>query len=85
MGILPDALADPIGPLNIITRLGRSSRETRDTQRVQKEETADIVPANWLEWGLGIEDAAILLWRTKQAHGRVVMVNAGSVEDTLIT
>ena len=43
----------------IITQLGGSLREIRDTWGVTKEEVAGIVPESWSEWGLGAEgDAA---------------------------
>ena len=63
---LPEILADLTGPLgdrvrrrlpesSIITQLGGSLREIRDTWGVSKEAMAGIVPESWLEWGLGAE------------------------------
>ena len=66
VGTLPEIPADLTGPLgdrvrrrppesSIITQLGGSLREVRDTWGVSKEAIAGIVPESWLEWGLGAE------------------------------
>ena len=67
VGTLPEILADLTGPLgdrvrrrlpesSIITQLGGSLREIRDTWGVSKEAMAGIVPESWLEWGLGADE-----------------------------
>ena len=69
MGTLPEILADLLSPLgdrvrrrlpesSIITQLGGSLREIRDTSGISKEEMAGIVPESCLEWGLGAEGGA---------------------------
>ena len=40
---------------SIITQLGGSLCEIRDTWGVSQEAMAGIVPESWLEWGLGAE------------------------------
>ena len=66
VGTLPEVLADLTGPLgdrvrtglletSIITQLGGSLRQIRDTWRASKEAMGGIVPESWLEWGLGEE------------------------------
>ena len=71
MGTLPEILAYLTGPLgdrvrmrlpesSIITQLGGSVREIRDTWGSSKEAMAGIVPESWLERGLGAEGGQAL-------------------------
>ena len=55
MGPLGDRGRRGLPESNIISQLGGSLREIRDTWGVTKEAMAGIVPDSWLERGLGAE------------------------------